>query len=328
MARPRKHNRHLPPRMQLRGRVYYLTTYQGGKVKWLRLGDNFGDALRKYAELEGVPSKVVTIGGLIDRFLADHAPTLAEATRREYTRSSAALREVFGHLHLDELRKSHVARYLAEHPKKPQANHDVAMLSSMYSKAIAWGLFEGENPCKDVPRNRVRSKARAMRHDELQAIKAAASPQVRLIIELAYLTALRKSDLLKIRLADITPEGLVVRIQKTQEPILFEACPELDAIVAEARGLRRKVGSLYLFANGKGQPYTPSGFDSIFQRVAKKAGVSGVAMHGIRSLRLTEAARAHGKEYAQALAGHRSITMTEKYIREQGTPVVPLRGSK
>jgi integrase len=324
MGRHRTKNRHLPPRVQLKGKAYYLTVYKDGKVKWIRLGDNYGDALRRYAEIEGRNFDALTVSGLIDRFLRDHVPTLAEPTQREYRRCAGPLRAVFGDMALDEVRKSDIAGYLSQHKHPPQANHDIAMLSSVFRQAIKWGMYESSNPCTGVPRNSIKTDVRAMSHAELDRLRKHADEQVRCILDLAYLTALRKADLLKIRLADIQPEGLAVKVQKTGPAILFEKCPELDAILDRARGLRRKVGSMYLFANRKGQPYTTSGFDSIFQRVARKAGVTGVGMHGIRRLRLIEAERAHGMKFAQALAAHKSAATTEIYLRDRVAKVVSL----
>lgn len=312
--------------MQPKGRSYYLTVFDGetGKVKWIRLGSSYGEALAKYAELEGYNPGGRKVSDLIDRFVRDHVPTLAEDTRREYKRSAGVLREVFGTLQLADVKKSHVSRYLDEHPKAAQANHDIALLSSMFSKAIRWGWHEGENPCRHVPRNSLKKKTRLMTHAELDALRLAANPQMRLAIELSYLTALRKRDIIRIRLSDISAEGLSVRTSKTGDPILFSAGARLDDVLARARGLRRKVGSMFLFANRNGQPYTPSGFDSIFQRTRRKAGVEGVSFHDIRALRITEAAEARGKEFAQALATHASIVTTERYIRGRQVPVIEL----
>lgn len=68
----------------------------------------------------------------------------------------------------------------------------------------------------------------------------------------------------------------------------------------------------------KGQPYTASGFDSIWQRAMQRALGAGVLKerfteHDIRAKTLTDAAGL-GQD-AQKLAGHKSRAMTDRYIK-------------
>ena len=145
------------------------------------------------------------------------------------------------------------------------------------------------------------------------------------IVELVLLTGLRKRDVLAIRLSDLRPDGLYVEISKTRRRLLFEWTTALTDVIDHTKRLHRVVGSLYLFTNRKGQPYTTGGFDSIWQGLKKRSGLT-FTVHDLRARALTDAKHQDGRDYAQALAGHRDGSTTERYIRNREVERVrPLR---
>ena len=105
-----------------------------------------------------------------------------------------------------------------------------------------------------------------------------------------------------IRLTDLTALGLRVEVQKTGAIVTFEWTDELRETVDRARRLRRRVGSLYLFANRRGQQYTTSGFDSIWKSLLRRAGVTGLTFHDLRRWAINEAQRKGGSTTSKPLA--------------------------
>jgi len=95
--------------------------------------------------------------------------------------------------------------------------------------------------------------------------------------------------------------------------------------VDRARRLRRRVGSLYLFANRRGQQYTTSGFDSIWKSLLRRAGVTGLTFHDLRRWAINEAQRKGGLDYVQAIGAHKSRQATEGYLVPGEIVVRPLR---
>jgi len=89
--------------------------------------------------------------------------------------------------------------------------------------------------------------------------------------------------------------------------------------------LRRRVGSLYLFANRRGQQYTTSGFDSIWKSLLRRAGVTGLTFHDLRRWAINEAQRKGGLDYVQAIGAHKSRQATEGYLVPGEIVVRPLR---
>jgi integrase len=319
MGRPRKNKKHLPPRMQEKRGVYYHTLFIDGKVKWIRLADNYADALRIWAEREGASQKTgSTANHMIDRYVLEILPKLALKTQDERTRQSKKLKQVFGPVLLSDIEPHHIAAYLDQRESKIAANREITFLSSMFSYAMRWGWCKF-NPCTGVRRNTEKKRTRYITDEELKFLMSEASEQMACIIELAYLTAIRKSDLLKIRVNDLQADGLHVLPTKTQDStgqvMIFSNTPRLLEVLNRSRKLRRRASSMYLFATQDGTPHSTSGFNSAWKRLKNKVGLSDIHFHDIRAKALTDAKRMAGSDYAQALGNHASVETTEIYIK-------------
>ena len=49
------------------------------------------------------------------------------------------------------------------------ANRVIALISSMYSRAIQWGYFDGNHPCRGMDKYREKSRSRFVLPDEMPA---------------------------------------------------------------------------------------------------------------------------------------------------------------
>jgi integrase len=221
MGRKRSKHHNLPPHMHQKGRSYYYVTSTGGKRKWIKLSDVYPEALAKWAELEGATPSGETVAQAIDRYLVEVLPLKTEKTRIEYSRQALKFRTMWGSHRLDEIRPMHIAQYLDQHPYKITGNREVSVLSSIYTYAIRWGWCD-HNPCTEVRRHSEKPRQRYIEDLELEMLRGAASEQFRCIIDLAYLTAMRKGDLLRLKLSDIREDGLYVQQGKTGKRQIFE----------------------------------------------------------------------------------------------------------
>ena len=150
----------------------------------------------------------------------------------------------------------------------------------------------------------------------MESLKTLANEQMECIIELAYLTAIRKSDLLQIKLRDTRKDGLHITQQKTGKYQIFRLSPGLNSVISRAKKLRRRHSSFFLFATRKGTPYTTSGFNSNWRRLKQKAELDDIHFHDIRAKSITDEKREKGRDFAQELAGHATGEMTDAYIRD------------
>ena len=294
-------------------------SYCVSKGPVIRLADNCADALRIWAEREGASQKTgSTVNHMIDRYVLEILPKLALKTQDERTRQSKKLKQVFGPVLLSDVEPHHIAAYLDQRESKVAANREITFLSSMFSYAMRWGWCKF-NPCTGVRRNTEKKRTRYITDEELKLLMSEASEQMACIIELAYLTAIRKSDLLKIRVNDLQADGLHVLPTKTQDStgqvMIFSNTPRLLEVLNRSRKLRRRASSMYLFATQDGTPHSTSVFNSAWKRLKNKVGLSDIHFHDIRAKALTDAKRMAGSDYAQALGNHASVETTEIYIK-------------
>ncbi len=181
MGRKRSRNHRLPPRMHLKGSVYYHVTSTGGGRKWTRLSSSYAQALAKWSEIEGSISSGERVSEAIDRYLIEVLPRKAKKTQAEYGRQASMLREAFSEFRLDEVRPKHVAEYLDQRDAKVAANREVALLSTIYRHAMRWGWTD-TNPCDGVARNPEKPRDRYITDTELQRLREVASDQFRCMI--------------------------------------------------------------------------------------------------------------------------------------------------
>lgn len=320
MGRRRTKNLKLPPRMQKKGHVFYYTPFVHGKLKWIRLSDNYAQAIAAWAKHEGSTNIGTTVGHALDRVLIEFVPTKAPPTQREYIRYASALRPIFADTALCDVRPTHIAQYLDMSRAKVQANREIALLSIVYKYAIRWGWCD-RNPCIGVSRNKEHHRKRYIEDDELEILRGLANDQMRAMIDLVYLTGMRKGDMLRLRLSDLQPDGIHIEQGKTGKRQIFVWTQSLQQVVDRARGLRRRVGTLYLFASRSGQPYTSSGFDSIWQRMKKKSGLIDLHFHDLRAKTGSDSG---STAEAAELLGHADPRTTQRY-RRKGVNVRPLR---
>jgi integrase len=324
MGRPKLHNKHLPPRMVFHHGAYWHTVRVGGRPQWVRLSADFTEAINLYYQREGRTLAGSTVHDALSRYDREVLPGKAAKTQKDYRRYIGRLREVFGDCQLPSVRRSDVAQYLDRSSAKVEANRQIACLSSVFQSAIRWGWCD-DNPCRGAPRNPERRRLRLPTEAELATIRIAASEQLRCMVDVVLLTGLRKGDMLKIRLPDLTPQGLRVEVSKTGAVAVFEWSEGLREVIDRARSLRRRVGTMYLFATRTGQCYSTRGFDSIWSRALERAGVEGLTFHDLRRWAINQARRQGGLDYAQAIGVHRSRQSTEGYLVPGEIVVRPLK---
>ena len=327
--------RDLPPRMYKKYRVFYYVVRVDGKKKWIRLSDDYQEALFKYAELEGNPQTTELIKDAIEKYRLEILPGKAEKTRSERKYQLDRLSRVFGAMHYQALQPKHLQAYLQArtdkkgNPAPVAANREVKLLSTIYRHCIVWGFCDA-NPCENIFYHPEKGRDRYISDDELKTLRDNADEMTRAIIDIAYCTGMRKSDILQIKTADVTQEGLYNRQNKTEKRQLFKYTPKLKTAVDTAKAIKKTRRTSdnahpltpYLFINSKGRVITNTGFNSTWRRLKAAQGFvddKNLTFHDIRAKALTDAKKKHGIEYAQELGGHENASQTEHYIKSKST---------
>jgi integrase len=205
------------------------------------------------------------------------------------------------------------------------------MLSEVFECGRDTGLTE-YNPCLGAGRNPERPRKRFVTWQEYAQVRRVAQPVIRLAMLLTRLTGMREGDLLKLRWSDVSDRGVRVIHGKTGFDQGLRLSWGLSTALKAARGLwrsaarrksRENIRSLYVLHNRAKQPYTTSGFQSLWQRTVKKSGVPDIHFHDLRARAITDAEnrRSDGAD----LAGHTDPRTTRRIYRRGSVRVSPVR---
>lgn len=307
--RPRKKDRHLPACMYHQHGAYWLVR----KGKWQRLDADFQAALLAYARLTIGP----TLGGmplLIDKVLDHKRKTLKPNTIKQYEAAAERAKDMLAEFEPRQVLPKHIAAIkmaLADTPN--MCNRILSFLREVFAHALEWQEVDS-NPCVGIKRHPEKKRDRYITDKELQAILSHCSDYMGVIFETCFMTGQRIGDVLKIRLADISDEGIAFAQQKTGARLIVAMTPDLRSVIDRARALPRKVRGLTLFctrAGGKAVSYETA--KEAFAKARAAAGVEDVTIHDLRAKSLTDTKR-QGND-AQILAGHTDAKMTARYIR-------------
>lgn len=312
LPRNRTKDRDLPPRMHRKHGAFW---HKAGS-KWTRLADlsDIVTAFARYAELEQTQSGQ-TVQDAINRYLARHVTELAPATQRDYRRVCQMLSEWAGGMRLDALRTKHVARMCDLQPTAAAGRRAVAVLAGIYRHARHAGWVE-HNPCEGVMLPTVRKRDYLPSWGELDALRAAVSPQMAAAMDVALMTALRLGDMLRLTRADLSDGVLRAKVSKTKGVVSYALTDDLREALARAKAGRP--ASMFLIPNSQGRGYTVGGWESNWQRAKSAAGFPHIRWHDLRARALTDAGRQQGRDYAQALGAHADGSTTEIYLRDRG----------
>jgi integrase len=316
MTKPRKHHKHLPAKMRFRHGAFY---YAG--PPWVHLGREYGEALKRYADLVGKRETVYTVKQAIDSYLAHNAVRLRPITLINYQYNAKRLAPVFGHMPLNEVKAAHVYRYMHEYGDV-QANRDRALLSAAFSHARHIGAFDGVDPTKGLQfRNAETPRKRYITDTEMSELMKASSLKMACIIRFSYLTGMRQADVLSVKMSDLKADGIYYMANKTGKETLIEWSDELRASVSLANTLWRRFGRVYLFEARGGTAYSGNGVRAMFRRIRAKAGLPDVTFHDLR--------RKAGSDVelidAQTLLQHSDGKVTTRHYRAKINRVRPVK---
>lgn len=255
--------------------------------RWHRLcpvGATDSELRQALARVQG-EARPRTVGELLELYGTDGLADLAPRTQASYRTAierTKPLYRVFGTTAIAAVLPHHVAQYLEGRKKQgsPVAgNRERAVLSSAFTFGMRHGYCDS-NPCIGVRRNKESPRSRYIEDAELLAVMNAASPAVQDAITIAYLTGMRKGDLLNLTKAAITKEGIAWREGKTKRQRLVEWSPALRFVVKRAK---KRSECDHLLTRSGLAPWSEDGFTGGWRRTMERAGVAGFTFHDLRA---------------------------------------------
>lgn len=315
----------LPPRLHFKhGRYWYVR-----KNKWVQLSKQYYKALQQLSAKESPTddwSKLVEL--VYSRYEKRYSEgKLAKSTIEQYRGVRSRIEYGFSEFSPEQVETSDITAFLDLYEDTPNmANRMLTVIKAIFERAVRQGVCKA-NPAYSVKRFDEAKRDRYLTDEEYKSIRAAANSTTQCIMDMCYLTAQRISDVLAIKHSDISEDGIYFQQKKSKgdqagSRLLIESTTELSELVAQAKKLH-KVERLshYLFHPlGKATAYQYSSIRDNFNRARDKAGVEDATIHDLRAKSITDAKR-EGLD-PQALAGHKSPMMTERYIRLRETATV------
>jgi integrase len=309
--RPRKSDRNLPACVYRKHGAYYLVQ----RGKWLRLGTTEAEALRAYADRRETGGEMMS--DLLTRWLND--AEIADKTRKTYAVIVRKLAKVMAEFRPAQVTARDVMAILHHHRATPAtANHMRTVLINALEYAFREQIVE-RNVARDVRPLKTKTRDRYITDAEFAAIYEKATPTLRSIMDLCYLTGQRIGDVLAIRHADLTAEGIALKQQKTKHRMIVQWSPDLEIAVATAKALHASLRGLTLLHTRQGTPFSYSTVRTLWERACASAKVEDAHIHDIRAKAATDAKK-QGID-SKALLGHASESSHLRYLRSRETAV-------
>jgi len=295
---------------------------------WYRLGKTLSEAYREFSMIIDEDVQYKTMSHIMTRYMREISPNKAKATHKNELNQVTRLEIFFGEMPPHSIKPVHIHQYLDIRKNAPvAANREIALLSNMFSKAVRWGILE-VNPCtgKKIEKHTEKPRDRYISDEEFSNFyHNYCSPFLQAYLKVKYITGQRQGDVLRIKLSDITSEGIYFFNKKTGKQFLMQISEELQLAINQAKAIKHKVGTIYLFATrSTGQPYKPTGFSSIWQRRMKKFVADGNTKFTEQDFRAKTASDTD-IEHANEMMQHNSIAFTERVYRRKLKVVRPLK---
>jgi integrase len=308
-VRPRKKDRHLPPCVYFKhGKHWYVKA-----GKWADLGPGLEEAMAAYARLVAAPTQR-GMPDLIDRAMPILGRKWAKNTKRQMDQAAKILKRKLAEFEPSQVKPKHCAaikQSMAETPN--MANRVMSLLRQVFSQAVEWQEIDS-NPCIGIDRLPEAKRKRLLTPSEWESIYSHAGPRLQVIMRVAFLTGQRIGDVLDIRRSQIGDDGISFKAQKTGKLLLVKWSPELHNAVRDALALH-KLPAMTLFLGRKGKAPDYRSVHLQWAKACKAAEIGDARPNDSRAMSAT-ATDAQGKN-AQAILGHSSKTMTERYLRDR-----------
>jgi integrase len=322
MPKQRKlEDRWLPPRVYRHTSSYIYKPASGQTVTLCPLDSPEETVWREYNKLIKQPVDNRTVATLVQQFFASaDFRELAATTQKDYRKYSLKVLAVFGKMLWDKVEPHHVRQYMDLRGLKSrvQANREKAFFSRVYRWAYERGMVKS-NPCQGVRQYKEKARDRYVTDVEYQAVYERANLAVQVAMEISYLCAARKGDVLKLTFADVLDEGLFIQQGKTGVKQIKEWTPRLRAVIDRARSISTRVRSTRVIVKLDGMPYSDDGFnsawrDAVLQARAETGLPLDFTFHDLKAKAISDFEGSSRDK--QQFSGHKTETQVTRYDRK------------
>ena len=228
----------------------------------------------------------MTFADLFQVYLERHAKTMKRSWKADQRNFEIHLAKPLGRKKLSSVSQTDIAtihsRIGREH--HTAANRILALVSSVFGRAIEFGLWKGLNPCLGVKRFKEHSRDRFLNGDELsrlfKSLEQENNGTIRDYFIVSLLTGARRSNVLSMRWNEIDFKEAIWRIPMTKNGD-SQSVPLNGPVLDILMDRRRSTSSFFVFpGTGKtGHLVEPK---KAWARICKVAGIEGARIHDLR----------------------------------------------
>ncbi|HEX3034952.1 MAG TPA: site-specific integrase [Thermodesulfobacteriota bacterium] len=261
--------------------------------------------------------KPVRMNVLFDRFLE-----WAKTNYKNPAKTASAvkpLRAFFGDCLTSELNLWSVEKYKAQRKagqKKPETvNRELGILRRVLNLAVEWKSLSS-NPIQGMKLLKVpKYIPRVLKEEEFQKLYDAASPHFKPILLCAYLTGMRRSEIVRLRWQDVDFESgyIFARETKNNED---RAIPFDETLETELLKLRENTTCEYVFTTDESKPYSSNtAWKRTWRTALKRSGIENCRFHDLRHTFCSDLIVGDKVDFATVmeLTGHKDIRMLKRY---------------
>lgn len=308
----------LPPRVYPSKYGYHWQPKSGGKVRIAPPDASKSAVIRAYDKAVQEYRRD-TFAVLADEYLnSAQFRQLSARSQRDYDKIVLSLKKVFGKARIDDIEPRHVRRYMdLKGEKAPvSANRHLAIMSTIFSWGYERGLAK-MNPCKGVRRHKESARDRYVEDWEYQAVYGQASDLLKAAMEISYLCAARKGDVLRLQRQALRPEGVFIRQGKTGVQQIKEWTPRLRAAIELGLNSPATQPTMFVIHTRTGTPMTESGLNAhwreAWNRVVKNhPDLAKFTFHDLKAKGISD----YEGGDKRAFSGHKTERQVASYDRK------------
>ena len=265
-----------------------------------------------------------TLDDVMDRFMAEHAPTKEPKTQKSYRNCLAHLKPFFSGMTLDKIDTDAVLKYVqhrrTEGGRPGTRNRELSMLSKAFNLARLW-KWTKENPCQLVKREKEDNEIGRCLTDEeeeklLAACKGFLGGQLYEMVVVALNTGIRQGEILNMKWEKIDLFRKV--FESYNEKTNSWRTVAMNETVYDLLKEKAKVRSMsgYVFTTSEDTPIIARNLIRSWYLALKLAGITGLRFHDLRHTVGTRLGRAGQDIHTIAcILDHSQLSTTRRYVK-------------
>ena len=317
--------------------AYYHVAKVEGKAKWISLGTDRIEALRKWAELEkrAAPIETGTFDAVVNQFMEWFKKEVEDGrnamrTYEDRTTYFKNLSPVFGNKPFEAIESTVVRTYIDRRSAKITAKKEMRFLSVVWNWAKERGIVSKPNPVAGVRMPKETGRSIEVKPHEYWLVWECGDQLVKDTLELAARLGTRPTEVFGIEWRNVDLEGTPATVKIWQGKVnqwrVVEADGDLEALLRRMKGERTQPRG-FVLTDASGEQLKTGGtfrhrFDTARDLAAAKAAELVVEFQrfqhrDIRPMAGISTLQAEGMDAARRLLGHTTERQTAHYTTKR-----------